>query len=164
MQRVEFQVMRLRRYHGDAAFEVYGDLGSGSVDLDRPFPPGRVRMWPEAAARRGHLLDGHVALRHLDSADPDGHVETLHLLGEHLYPAWPVRCESPGYVFGRFQHAVRVFDGVGNVDLYSQAEFVTTISTSPTVPRRCRRSSYDSQADRVEIAFEPSRFAPIVGN
>jgi hypothetical protein len=164
VQRIELDIPRLRRYEAADAFEVYADLGSGQVDYDHPMPPGRARLWPDAAPRQGHLLDGHLALRHLDSVDPDGHLHTLHLAADHLYPAWPVRWESPAYVFGRFQHAVRVFDGFGGANIYTQAAIVHTINSAPSVPANCRFASHDEATDRIVLTFDPSRFHPIVGN
>jgi hypothetical protein len=164
MQRVEIDILRLRRYASDAAFAVYGDLGSGSIDYDHPLPPGVVPLWPAAAPPDGHLRDGHLVLRHLDDVSPDGHLQTLHLRAEHLYPAWPITCASPGYVFGRFGHTVRMCDGAGNWTGQSEPIVALTINSNPTVPTCCHRASFDAQADEVRLTFQPSRFAPIPGN
>ncbi len=161
MQRVRVQVERIRAYAGDATFEVFGDLGTGVVDFDRPLTPRPVRLWPEAERRAGHVLDGHLVVRHLDAINPDGHVEGEHLGAEHLYPAAVVAYETPGYVFGRFQHAVRMVDGAGNVS--PSAFAIVTVNSAPTVPLGVTRSGYDAVTDQVSFAFVPSRFDPVAG-
>jgi len=164
MRRVELDIPRLRRYSADVAFEVYGDLGAGVMDYDHPLPPGRVPLWPAAAPRAGHLLDGHLALRHLDSVACDGHLDTLHLEAEHLYPARPIWFLSPGYVFGRFAHAVRMFDGAGNHDGQSEPVATFTINEAPTAPTSCHQWLADGQTGQVEVFFEPGRFVTRAGN
>ena len=163
MVRVRLTVLRLRRYTSDTAFEAYGDLGTGQIDYDHPLAPGRVRFWPEAGERNGHLRDAHLTLRHLDSVGPDGHLETLHLSAEHLWPAWPMVVESSAYVFGRFDHAVKVFDGAGNVSSDPPATHAQLVNTAPAAPRRLKCVAYDSETDEVTFSFHGSRFEPIRG-
>ena len=79
MKRVRFSVPRSVCHSADVSVELYGDLGIGSIDYERPLPPGRVRLWPAAPALAGHLLDGHLAAAHLDSVIVDGHLEGAHL-------------------------------------------------------------------------------------
>ena len=161
MQRVRVGVSRLRRYDGQTRFEVFGDLGGGTVDFDHPLTPRPVALWPEAAPRAGHLLDAHLVVRHLDSVDPDGHLDGVHLEAEHLWPALLVTYDTPGYVFGRFAHAVKMSDGSGNVSASSTA--AVTINCSPTVPACVTRSGYEPVDDRLTFTFGPSRFEPISG-
>ncbi|MCK4659161.1 MAG: hypothetical protein KAV82_06525 [Phycisphaerae bacterium] len=163
MIRVRLIVLRLRRYASDTWFEAYGDLGAGTIDYAHPFPPGGVRFWVEAGERNGHLYDGHLALRHLDSVDPDGHLETVHLEAEHLWPAWLMVVDSPAYVFGRFDHAVKVFDGAGNTSSGSPAQYAVTVNAAPPAPRRFKCTGYDSGADQITFSFHGSRFEPIRG-
>ncbi len=161
MQRVEVRVDRLRRYGSDAAFVVYGDLGSGTVDFDHPLTARPLRLWPDSAEQRGHALDAHVTVRHLDGVVRDGHVENTHLEGEHLYPALAVTFETPAYVFGRFQHAVKMSDGSGNVS--AGVTVGITVNSAPTAPEGVERAGYDSGTDRLTLSFSPSRFVPIGG-
>ena len=161
MQRVRVTVDRMRQYSAGTVFEVFGDLGSDPIDDLHPLTPRPVALWPEAARRGGHLLDGHLALRHLDSVDPDGHLEGAHLRGDHLYPALGVTFDTPGYVFGRFMHAVRMSDGVGNMSAASVVGI--TINSSPTVPGCLTRAGYDPVTDRLTLSFAASRFEPVSG-
>jgi hypothetical protein len=161
MQRVRVAVGRLRKYASDVAFEVFGDLGTGTIDFDHPLTPRPVALWPGAARRVGHLSDGHLALRHLDSVSPDGHLESGHEETEHLLPAIAVTFDTPAYVFGRFQHAVTVSDGAGNASAASTA--AVTVNSSPTIPEGVTRSGYDAQTDRVTFSFVASRFTPVSG-
>jgi len=163
MVRARLMVLRLRRCTSDTFFEVYGDLGSGEIDYDHALSPGPVRFWPEAGGRNGHVHDAHLVLRHLDSVDPDGHFETLHLDAEHLRPAWPIIVESPSYVFGRFNHAVKVFDGAGNVSSDPPAQCAVTVNAAPAAPRVLKCVGYDEPSDQVTFSFHGIRFEPIRG-
>lgn len=163
MVRVRLTVLRLRRYSSDTGFEVYGDLGTGEIDYEHPLPPGAVRFWPESGERNGHLRDGHLALRHLDSVDTDGHLETLHVEAEHLYPAWPIVVDSPSYVFGYFDHAVKIFDGAGNVSSDPPAQYAAVVNTAPVTPRGLKCVGYDDAAEQATFSFHGSRFEAIRG-
>ncbi len=161
MRRVRINVERLRRYNADTIFEVLGNLGIGPIDFAHPLTPRPVALWPEAAARAGHLLDGHLSLRHLDSVNPDGHLEGGHLQGEHLYPALVMSFDTPPYVFGRFEHAVRMLDGAGNVS--ESTVVAVTINGAPSVPGCVERAGYDPETDRLTFSFSPSRFEAVPG-
>ncbi|MFH0981577.1 MAG: hypothetical protein V2A79_08570 [Planctomycetota bacterium] len=163
MVRVRLTVLRLRRYASDIWFEAYGDLGTGALDYDHPLPPGPIRLWPEAGERHGHLRDAYLAVRHLDGVDPDGHLDTLHLEAEHLQPAWPMVVESPSYVFGRFEHAVKMFDGAGNMSADPPARYTVVVNAAPAVPRGLHSAAYDPASDRVTFSFQSSRFEPLRG-
>ena len=163
MIRVRLMVLRLRRYAADTWFEVYGDLGGGEMDYDHPLAPGPVRFWPEAGERNGHLRDAHLTLRHLDSVGPDGHLETLHLEAAHLWPAWPLVVESPSYVFGRFDHALKLFDGAGNASADPPAQHAVVINAAPPAPRGLKTVAYDQATDQVTFTFHGSRFEAIRG-
>ena len=161
MQRVQVRVDRLRRYDSDVRFEVFGDLGTGVIDFDHPLTPRPVALWPEGAPRRGHVRDGHLTVRHLDSVSPDGHLESTHVDSEHLYPALASLYETPPYVFGRFQHSVKMSDAAGNVSAASTAAI--TVNSAPTVPECVTRLAYDIGQDKLTFSFEPSRFDPVSG-
>ncbi len=162
MQRIRFEMLRLRAYTGDSAFEVFGDLGTGSVDVAHPLTPRAVAIFPEFVLRLGHLLDGHVVGRHLDGVDWDGHLEGSHLRDEHLFPASSQVFDTPGYVFGRFLHEVKVLDGAGNVS--SATGDARTVNAAPPSPECVRRSGYDVGTDVATFAFEASRFMPVRGS
>lgn len=163
MKRVRFLVPRDVTYSSDVAFELYGDLGSGTVDFTRPLPPGRVRLWPEGAPRTGHLRDGHLMLRHVDSVDVDGHLEGTHLWDGHLQPVLAVVVDSPRYVFGRFRHAIRMFDGAGNTSAQAPVEHVQTINAAPSAPRGLKRVGWDGAGQRLLFSFDPVRFNAVAG-
>jgi hypothetical protein len=161
MRRVRVTVPRLRRYSSDVTFEVFGDLGEAGIDFVYPLTPRPVALWPEAGARGGHLLDGHLTLRHLDGVDRDGHLEGAHLEAEHLYPAMGVYYDTPEYVFGRYGHAVKMYDGAGN----ASAETVSaiTVNEAPSAPAEMARAAYDAGSDRISFAFAPGRFEAVAG-
>lgn len=161
MQRVRVKVLRSRAFNSDASFEVFGDLGTGTIDFDHPMTPRPVALWPEASPRRGHLLDSHLNLRHVDGVDPDGHLEAEHLNSDHQQPAMAAIYDTPSYVFGRFQHAVVMQDGAGNVSAPSVA--AVTVNSAPIVPQCVKRDSYNDTTDQITFSFEPSRFMPISG-
>lgn len=163
MKRLQFNVPRLRSYSADAAFELYGDLGSGTIDYEHPLPPGRVRLWPAAALLRGHLLDAHLGAAHLDAAVRDGHLHDIHLWGGHLEPVLAVAVASPRYVFGRFRHAIRMFDAAGNGSAIGATEFAHTINESPPIAATLRRVGWDDVDGRVLFYFEPVRFHAVAG-
>ncbi len=161
MQRVRVTVRRSRSFNADATFEVFGNLGSGTIDFVHPMTPRSVALWPDGAPRRGHLLDAHLVLRHLDSVGPDGHLESGHVQSAHLQPAMDVFYDTPAYVFGRFQHGVVMSDGAGNASPPTVA--AVTVNSSPTVPQCVTRLGYDGVADQITFSFEPSRFDAISG-
>ncbi len=164
MKRIRFSVPRLGSYSADTGFELCGDLGGGTIDYSKPLPPGRARLWLEARDRAGHLLDGHLIGRHFDAVDADGHLEGMHLWDAHLEPVLPVVVESPRYVFGRFRHAIRMFDGTGNASSGAPTEHVCTINDSPPIPRGFKRSGWDSAGKRFRFALEPVRFGAVAGS
>jgi hypothetical protein len=122
-----------------------------------------VRFWPEAARRLGHLRDAHIAVRHLDEVTRDGHLDTVHLEAEHLWPARRVVLESPSYVFGRFAHALRLFDGVGNVSGEPPASVEVLINSAPAVPRGLAFVGHDGATGQLTFTFCGVRFAPVRG-
>ena len=162
MQRVRFVVPRLAVYGSDVAVELYGDLGSGTIDFDHPLPPGRARLWP-GAAHGGHLDGGHVVARHLDAVDADGHFAGAHLVADHLDPVEAIVLESPRYVFGRFRHALRMFDGVGNASGAAPAEFAHTVNAAPRAPGDLRRAGYDALSGVITFGFSGVRFDAVAG-
>jgi len=164
MKRIRFLIPRGAAYSADTSFELYGDLGSGAMDYDRPLPPGRVRLWLESASRPGHLREAHLIVRHLDNVDVDGHLENVHLTGEHLDPVLAVVVESPRYVFGRFSHAWRMFDGAGNTAPQSPPGHVETINEAPAIPRGLKRVSWDGETRRLRLSFERVRFEAVAGS
>jgi hypothetical protein len=164
MKRFRFSVPRYDAYAADVSLELYGDLGRGTIDYDRPLPPGRTRLWLDAPPRAGHLHDAHLIAGHLDSVRADGHLEGAHLWHAHLWPVLLVTAESPRYVFGRFRHAIRFFDGAGNPTAGDPVEYDHIVNDSPPVPRGLRRVGWDGQTQRIRFALEPVRFKPVAGS
>lgn len=160
MQSICIRVPRLRQYPSDHAFEVYGDLGGGGIDYDRPLTDRKQRLWPEAEPQPGHLLGGHLMVRHLDGIEPDGHLQGAHLGDRHLWPAVDVRFVTREYIFGRFQHEVRIVSGVGNMAPAGSVVHEQTINSSPPVPTSFKVTSYDSDNDQATFSFQPVRFSP----
>ena len=143
-------------YRSGDTFQVYGDGGTGSVDYSRAISDAPVPFWPGAALRAGHLLDGHVVLPHLDSVQPDGHLEGRHGLGEHLWPGRAIVFQTPEYYFGAVRHAVRTYDHVGNCRPEEPLVVETVVNSSPRAPSEARLWGYDEPSGRVIIAFEAS--------
>lgn len=161
MQRITFIVPRHDSLASDLAAELYGDLGAGVIDYDKPLSGGRVRFWPAAVLRGGHLREGHLVAEHLDSLTADGHLSGGHLLNAHLAPGLAIALRSPRYVFGRFQHAIRLFDRAGNAG--APTEFAQTINAAPPTPQPPRRIGWDPIGRRVQFAIKPVRFAAAHG-
>jgi len=156
MQRVVILVPRFRRYASGDGFAVYGDGGTGSIDYEQIVGDAIVTFWPLAAKRQGHLLDGHLMLSHVSSVWPDGHLEGMHGVGEHLWPAGVIRFETPRYYFGAFRHAVRPFDAAGNWREDEPVVVETVVNSSPRAVGDVVLASHDGEVDRVTIGFVPS--------
>jgi len=156
MQRVVIFVPRFRRYVSGDGFAVYGDGGTGSIDYKRMIGDAVVPFWPSAGRRLGHLLDGHLMLPHISSVWPAGHLEGMHLVGEHLWPAGMIRFETPLYYFGAFRHVVRTLDAAGNWREDAPVVVETVVNSSPRAVGDVVLAGYDGEADRVTIEFIPS--------
>jgi len=124
------------------------------MDFAKPLNDRPVPFWPQAAPRRGHLLDGHLAVPHADSVFPDGHLEGVHLLEEHGIPSAPLLFDTPPYVFGRFWHAVKSRDVAGNVSAGASAASAQTINSSPARPFDFAVSGFDDGTGQVEFVFK----------
>ncbi|NOX58647.1 MAG: hypothetical protein GXP29_07285 [Planctomycetes bacterium] len=164
MQRVRMLIPRLRSGSADTSVESYADLGSGTIDYARPLPPGRKQLWQRSAAHVGHVQVGHLMIGHLDTTQEDGHVEGVHLTEGHLEPTAVVVMDSPRYVFGRFRHALRMFDDAGNASAMKAGEVVHTINSSPPVPLGLARSAWNATTRQLLLTFTPVRFRPVIGN
>lgn len=164
MQRIRVLVPRLRSDSADTSVEWYGDLGSGAIDFGRPFPPSRKKLWQESPEHVGHVRVGHLMIGHLDTVRVDGHVEGVHLDDAHLEATFALVLDSPRYVFGRFRHALRMFDGAGNATADDAIEFAHTINSCPPVPSGLRRGAWNSATLQLQIEFKPVRFIPVIGN
>lgn len=164
MQRIRILVPRGRGLGPDTSVEWYGDLGVGVIDYDRAFPPGRKLLWPEAPEFSGHILGGHLMNNHLDSVETDGHLEGVHLQETHMEATFALVLDSPRYVFGRFRHALRMFNGAGNATGEGAIELIRTVNSSPPVPLGLRRRGWDAETSQLSFEFEPVRFTPVIGN
>ena len=156
MQQVVIHVPRFRQYTSGDGFAVYGDGGSGTIDYERMMGDAVVPFWPLAGRRLGHLLDGHLMLPHISSTWPDGHLEGMHLVGEHSWPAGVIRFETPVYYFGAFGHVVRTLDAAGNWREDGQGVVETVINSSPRAVGAVSLAGYDGEADCVTVEFAPS--------
>ncbi|GJM25996.1 MAG: hypothetical protein DHS20C16_24110 [Phycisphaerae bacterium] len=164
MQRIRILIARDPDAGSDLAVEWYAGLGSGSVDLTRPLPPGRQKLWPESPAYVGHVQVGHLVIGHLDTVYDDGHLECTHVGDGHLEAGYAMVFDSPRYVFGRFRHALRMFDGAGNATGEEALEYIHTINSSPPAPLGIRRSSWNASTSQLQFEFTPVRFNPVIGN
>ena len=156
MQRVVIHVPRFRQYDSGDGFAVYGDGGTGSIDYGRMIGDATVPFWPSASRRLGHLLDGHLMLPHITSSELDGHLDGMHLVGQHLWPAGVIRFETPLYYFGAFRHVVRTLDAAGNWCEGAPVVVKTVVNTSPRAVEDVSVADYDGGADRVAVEFGPS--------
>ncbi len=156
MQRVRITVTRRREFVAGDTFEVFGDQATGTIDFAAPLLDRRVPLWPEAVPTNGHVQDGHVSGRHLDTVDPDGHLDGLHLIDDHLWPAAPRTAETPEYMFGAFKHSVKTYDALGNVKSDTSPVLTTVINSSPTAPRDFVKDTYDAGNDQMRFSFAAS--------
>lgn len=164
MQRIRVLVSRPRDSGVDTKVEWYGDLGLGTVNYGRPLPPGRKPLWPEAPQPSGHVFSGHLMVGHLNAVQLDGHMEGMHLADAHLEALFALAFDSPRYVFGRFRHALRMFDGAGNASAVGGMEFIQTINSSPPVPTGVQRGDWSAKTSQLRFHFDPIRFTPVIGN
>ncbi len=164
MQRIRMMVARNPDGASDVSVEWYGDLGTGNVDFGRALPPGRQKLWRECPQRVGHLLEGHLMIGHMDCVQADGHLEVTHVGHGHLEAGYALALESPRYVFGRFRHALRMFDGAGNATGEGELAFGHTVNSSPPVPTGFRRTEWNAATSQLQFAFDPVRFNPVIGN
>lgn len=163
MKRLRFLILRSPVFAADTSVAMYGDLGGGTIDYNKPLPPGRVRLWPASPPRAGHLLDGHLAIGHLDGVVEDGHLTGGHLLDGHLTPVLAIAFHSPRYVFGRFKHGFLFVDGAGNASAEGAMEFAHTVNDGPDAPRAIRRTGWIAASKQVRFAIKPVRFAAVAG-
>lgn len=154
MQPIRIIVTRRSEYAAGDAFEIFGD--GGVVDFDQSLTPRPVRLWPEAPLGAGFLLDGHLLGVHLEGVFPDGHLEGAHLRDTHLVPELAVVWESRPYVFGRFQHVLKMVDAVGNRSDDPSPTFVHTINSAPRPPRRFEKLGYDEDSDQAVFSIAAS--------
>ena len=108
MQPIRIIIARRSEYVPGDAFEVFGDRATGTVDFDHSLTARAVPLWLEAPPVAAHLLGGHLLGVHLDGVFPAGHLEGVHLSDTHLVPESVVVWESEPYVFGRFQHVLKM--------------------------------------------------------
>lgn len=156
MQNVVMHVPRFHQYDSGDGFAVYGDGGTGSFDYGRMIGDAVVPFWPLAGNRLGHLLDGHLMLPHLTSIWRDGHLDGMHLVGQHLWPAGVIRFETPLYYFGAFRHVVRTLDAAGNWREVAPVVVKTVVNSSPRAAGGVVLAGYEAEADRVTIGFTAS--------
>lgn len=156
MQRLSIYIPRRRHWTSSDRVELFGDGGSGTIDTSTPLVDGSQRVWRDSAVPAGHMLDGHLMMGHLDDVRPEGHLCGLHLLGEHGWCCQSVWFETPPYYFGAFAHRARVVDGAGNVCDTPAVGDVCVINSWPQAVRSASVIDYDSAAEQVTIAFEPS--------
>jgi hypothetical protein len=149
-------VVRGRAFCSSDGFEIFGDGGTGKMDWDHPVTARRVLLWPETCPMAGHLLDGHVAARHMDAFQPDGHLEGTHLLDAYLYPAATIDDEVGPCVLGRFRFAIVMQDVAGNRETDGVTINEVVVNSEPEPARRLRPTARDAGSDRMTFAFEPS--------
>ena len=90
-----------------------------------------------------------------DAGVPTGHLESVHLSDAHLVPESVVVWESEPYVFGRFQHVLKMADVVGNRSIGPWPTFADTVNSAPRPPWRFEKTGYDAVNDQVIFSIEP---------
>ena len=88
-------------------------------------------------------------------ASPAGHLEGVHLSDTHLVPESVVVWESESYVFGRFQHVLKMADVVGNRSTGPWPTFADTVNSAPRPLKRFEKTGYDAVNDQVIFSIEP---------
>lgn len=155
MQPIRIIIARRSEYIPGDAFEVFGDRATGTVDFDHSLTTRAVPLWLEAPPVAAHLLGGHLLGVHLDGVFPAGHLEGVHLSDTHLVPESVVVWESEAYVFGRFQHVLKMADVVGNRSTGPWPTFTDTVNSAPRPPWRFEKTGYDAMNDQVIFSIEP---------
>lgn len=155
MRPIRIILTRRSEYVPGDAFEVFGDRASGSVDFDHSLTPHPVPLWIDTPITAGHLEGGRFAGPHLDGFSPAGHLEGLHLQDAHLVPEAVLVWESEPYVFGAFQHVLKMVDAIGNRSIDPSPIFTHTINSAPRPPRRFEKLEYISATDQVRFSFVP---------
>lgn len=156
MQAIQIQVVPSRSFCSGDGFQVYGDGGTGQMDWSYALTSRRRLFWPDASAAAGHLLGGHAMGPHLDGIRPDGHVQGMHLLDEHLFPAASIIYETDPLVFGRFRHAVVTEDAAGNATTTGVTVHETVINSAPPPAFDFRPAAWDQGDGRLTFSFSPS--------
>jgi len=155
MQRLRIRVIRSPDYHAGDGFHVYGD-GGGVMNWVQPLTDRKVLFWDDAVPMADHLKAGHLTATHLDSIQPDRHLDGTFLLDRHLQPAVPVYWDTNPLVFGRFRFAVVTEDEAGNkqtedIDIHEQ-----TVNSEPPPPYGLCPQSHDETTNELILSFVPS--------
>lgn len=154
MQPIRIIIPRRNEYIPGDAFEVFGDRGTGTIDLTHALSKRVVPLWREAPPAAAHLRGGHLLGVHLDGAFPTGHLRGVHLGDTHLVPESTAVWESEPYVFGRLQHVLKMVDAVGNRSSNPWPTFADTVNSAPRPPKRFEKTGYDSMTDQVIFSIE----------
>lgn len=156
MERVRISVPRGRRSRSGDGFQIYSDHGTGSMDWSRPVNSRRLLLWQHALPFTGHALGGHALTPHLDTIEPDGHLEGTHLFDARGYPAAAIEEELEPVVFARLRYAIVMEDDAGNADIASAILREVVVNSFPPAPTELRIRSHDAETGRLELSFKPS--------
>ena len=156
MESVTIEVQRGRSVRGGEGFEVFGDGGSGVLNTQTPLTDRPVWFWAGRPRQAGHLFDGHLGGRHMDSIAPDGHLSGRHLAAEHLWSARLLSFATRRLYFGRFQFAVGMVDGAGNRSSILSPVVQRIVNSSPRRASDLSRSGFDAASRRLSFSFAAS--------
>ena len=154
MRPIRIIISRRSEYVPGDAFEVFSDAATGTIDFDHSLTTRAFPLWLEAPPVAAHLLGGHLLGVHLDGVFPAGHLQGVHLSDAHLVPESVVVWESEAYVFGRFQHVLKMVDAVGNRSAGPWPTFADTINSMPRPPKRFEKIGYDAVNDQVRFSIQ----------
>jgi hypothetical protein len=156
MESVAIEIPRRRSVRGGDRCQVFGDGGTGVIDMTSPLTDRPLPYWEGLPEHSSHLLGGHLAERHLDNVAPDGHLSGRHLTAEHLWPARSLVFVTRPFCFGLFGFAVEAVDGTGNRSSTLSEVVRCMVNSAPRPAEELAKSAFDPVTRRLTFTFTPS--------
>lgn len=156
MECIELTVLRRRAFIAGDGFELLGDSGGGSLDLDNTLSVHPIPFWEGRPPHQGHLRHAHVSGGHLDFVEPDGHLSGLHLADDHLLSAAALSWRTRPMYFGMFAFAARAVDRRGNRGALLSPTVTRLVNSSPRPAETLVKSGFDEISRRMSFSFVPS--------
>lgn len=114
-----------------------------------------IPLWPEVPSHPGHLAGPYGVDPHLAHVATPGHLQDLHLIGEHLIPGKVITVRTWPLYYGLHSVEVRTSDYLGNLSAGPHASASVFLRTGPIPPRNLTFAS-QTGAGPVTFSFTPS--------